>query len=309
MSTNSTHGAGDEAPSQPDFDPVPVRYRRDGWTPERQVGFIRALAECGCVREACRRVGMSSESAYELARRPDAQSFRVAWDVAMDQAVRRLADGAFGRALNGVEIPHYYRGELVGTHRRYDERLTMFILRTRDPQRFGRDCERGTPEISREGRALDFANALAWVRTDAEREAAGLPRTVVAPPAANDDDRDGPSLEHVYDFAPTVPPGPDDDDGEDMVADPGCEDEKELSEEEEAALEERAWAAVRAAALAREDSPSEEEIDAHIAFVRWRSACGPERGGRDDPPPPDVPRTSSTSASGPAGGPGADDGE
>jgi hypothetical protein len=65
------------------FNPVPLRHRRDGWTPERQVAFIRALAECGCVLEACRRVGMSSESAYKLARRPDAQSFRVAWTRAL----------------------------------------------------------------------------------------------------------------------------------------------------------------------------------------------------------------------------------
>ena len=42
----------------PQFTPVPVRPRHDGWTPERQVAFIEALAQCGCVDEACDRVGM-----------------------------------------------------------------------------------------------------------------------------------------------------------------------------------------------------------------------------------------------------------
>jgi hypothetical protein len=79
----------------PKFAPVRVRRRHDGWTPERQTQFIEALAECGCVADACRRVGMSSESAYALRRHYDAQAFRLAWDAALDYAIRRLSDAAF----------------------------------------------------------------------------------------------------------------------------------------------------------------------------------------------------------------------
>lgn len=70
------------------FTPVPVRYRRDGWTPARQRAFIAALAGRGCVLAACRRVGKSAEAFYQLARRPDAASFRAARDAAF-----RLARG------------------------------------------------------------------------------------------------------------------------------------------------------------------------------------------------------------------------
>lgn len=70
------------SPGVPDFDPVPLRARRDGWTPARQRAFIAALWSCRCVLEACRRVGMSSASAYKLSRRPDAASFRGAWRAA-----------------------------------------------------------------------------------------------------------------------------------------------------------------------------------------------------------------------------------
>jgi hypothetical protein len=165
----------------------------------------------------------------------------------------------------------------------------------------------------REDRALDLADALAWVRADAEREAAGLPRTVHTDlGAANDDDDQPPrSREHIYDFAPASAdlPGADDEEHGPLA----CEDEEgeEMSEEEAAALEERAWATVRAAALARaeQDGCTEAEIDDMIAFARRRSArsaparesaprgaeerAGPATG--EPPPPPDVARASSTS--------------
>jgi hypothetical protein len=191
MTQKQRRGAGESAPSAPSFDPVKLRYRRDGCTPERQFDFIRYLAECGCVIEACRRVGLSSEAVYELARRPDAQSFRLAWEIAMDNAVRRVGDNAFSRALNGVAIPHYYKGELVGEHRRWDERLTMFILRYRDPLRFGKHLDRAEFRGHVEEKALLLGEALEQVRIDAEREAAGLPREIVRDiPVANDDEDD-----------------------------------------------------------------------------------------------------------------------
>jgi hypothetical protein len=123
------------------FDTVPVRDRHDGWTPERQHAFIAALAESGCVTEACRAVGMTSQSAYRLRRHFDAQGFRLAWDAALDYAIRRLSDAAFSRAIHGVPVPHYYKGEIVGEHRRYDESLTRFLLRYRDPLRYAKSLD------------------------------------------------------------------------------------------------------------------------------------------------------------------------
>ena len=67
----------------PGFTPVPVRARRDGWTPARQAAFIAALRGCRCVVKAARGVGLSAESAYRLARRPGAESFRRAWNDAL----------------------------------------------------------------------------------------------------------------------------------------------------------------------------------------------------------------------------------
>jgi hypothetical protein len=114
------------------------RPRHDGWTVERQEAFLQALAACGCVTHACRAVGMSRESAYQLYNRPSAAGFRRAWDAALDCSLRMVEDEAWSRALNGVARPVFYQGEQVGEYRHYDERLTMFLLRYRRPHRY---CE------------------------------------------------------------------------------------------------------------------------------------------------------------------------
>jgi hypothetical protein len=134
--------AADAGEEDAAFGPVPVRYRHDGWTPDRQLEFIQALADCGCVDQAARAVGMSREAAYALRRRPDAQAFRLAWRAAKDVMVERLDDAAMSRAINGVVVPIFHNGELVGERRHFDERLTMFLLRYRDPVRYGRWLDR-----------------------------------------------------------------------------------------------------------------------------------------------------------------------
>ena len=140
--------------------PVPTRARHDGWTPEKQHDFIAALAESGCVTEACGAVRMSVSSAYRLRARPDASQFRQAWDIALDYAIRRLSDAAFSRALNGVSRPVFYQGEQIGERRHYDERLTMFLLRYRDSPRYGAWLDGYEARRHPDGAAVVLANAL-----------------------------------------------------------------------------------------------------------------------------------------------------
>ena len=160
-----------------DFTPVPTRARRDGWTPERQEAFLQALAECACVDEACQRVGMGRSAAYALRRRPDAQSFRLAWDSALDYAVRQLADRALSRALNGVARPVFYKGEQIGERRYYDERLAMFILRYRDPVTYGKANDRCEFNQVTDGPALVLNRRINQAADDAWEQALfGVPK-------------------------------------------------------------------------------------------------------------------------------------
>jgi len=124
----------------PQFAPVPRQTsRHDGWTPERQRGFIEALADIGSVRAAAHAVNMTPEGAYQLRRHPEAAEFRKAWEAALALGVQRLEDAAMDRALNGVEVPVYHFGAVVGTRRVYNDRLLMFLLRNRAPKRFAAD--------------------------------------------------------------------------------------------------------------------------------------------------------------------------
>ena len=74
----------------PQFHPVPVRPRGDGWTPERQAHFIGMLAQTRSVLAAARAVGMGRESAYRLRARPGAAGFAAAWDAALGQPHKRV---------------------------------------------------------------------------------------------------------------------------------------------------------------------------------------------------------------------------
>lgn len=158
------------------FTAVPVRSRHDGWTRLKQLTYIQVLADTGCVTEAARAVGMSVTSAYALRRRPDALSFREAWDIALDYGVARLADAALGRAINGVAQPIFYKGEQVGERRSYDEKLTMFLLRYRRPDRYGQWLNGQQAMLTHpDAPARLLQHALANIAEDAEAEAAGRP--------------------------------------------------------------------------------------------------------------------------------------
>ena len=128
------------ADTLPAFAPVPrERARHYGWTPDRQRGFIEALADTGSVKAAAHAVNMTPEGAYLLRRHADASEFRAAWEAALALGVQRLEDTALDRALNGVEVPVYGYGKIIGTRRVYNDSLLMFLLRNRANHRFNAD--------------------------------------------------------------------------------------------------------------------------------------------------------------------------
>lgn len=121
------------APAAPAFTPVPRRHpRRDGWTPARQRAFIDALAATGTVKAAARAVNMASEGAYMLRRQPGGEEFAAAWDAVLEHRIAVLRDNVIERAIEGVEVPVIYHGEVVTTRRTYNERAATFLLRNYD---------------------------------------------------------------------------------------------------------------------------------------------------------------------------------
>ncbi|HEX8579735.1 MAG TPA: hypothetical protein VF655_09110 [Allosphingosinicella sp.] len=111
----------------PSFTPVPLRARRDGWTPERQRTFIAALQETRCIAKAAAAVGMARETAYRLRERPGAASFAAAWDSVFAAPRPHLEV----RPLTGILVPRMIDGKQVGWRRKVDGRALFNVLRAR----------------------------------------------------------------------------------------------------------------------------------------------------------------------------------
>ena len=100
-----------------------------------RIRFLDCLASTGNVRAAAARVGVSRETAYRTRRR-DAAFMRL-WDAALVHA-RSAAEAELAtRALDGVPMPVYARGEHVATWHRQDTRLLLAHLGRLDAKVLG----------------------------------------------------------------------------------------------------------------------------------------------------------------------------
>ncbi|WP_374280231.1 hypothetical protein [Novosphingobium sp.] len=143
--------------------------RRNSITPERQRAFIAALAATGIVTQAARSIGASLEALYRLRHQPGAEQFSEAWDRAIDRGIARLEDCALERAIMGEERPIVRGGEVIGTWRRHDNKLLMFLLRQRRPQRWF--SEAGAFASLRPGHPVYERLRREWLGEDGQSEA------------------------------------------------------------------------------------------------------------------------------------------
>jgi hypothetical protein len=96
------------------FHPVlSQRQCADGWTPETQAHFIRALEAMGSVGKAAKAVGMGRASAYRLRDRPGAAGFAAAWDRAILMGHTHQHRIAMDHALNGVTTVRVLKGGAI----------------------------------------------------------------------------------------------------------------------------------------------------------------------------------------------------
>jgi hypothetical protein len=150
--------------------PITPAIRHDGWTQARTAQFLDHLANHGSVSAACARVRLSREAAYRRRRRDDA--FARAWNAALPLARELSAEVLASRAIDGVEEDIWYRGELVGTRRKYDSRLLLAHM-----ARLDKAAEEGG--ASEDARRFDELVALACGEVAPDellvRDAAGLP--------------------------------------------------------------------------------------------------------------------------------------
>lgn len=131
-------------------DPIPpaVLNLPDRWTKPRMAAFLRELAATHSVSAAARAVGMSRQAAYKLRNRLKGEPFDIAWEAAFQHGYDALHHVALERALHGVEVPIFHKGEQVGVRRHFDERLTCFLLAARNSN--------GAQQLGRYRAAADY---------------------------------------------------------------------------------------------------------------------------------------------------------
>jgi len=124
----SDRALSDCAPLDPPPDKLGPEQR---WSRAKQIAFLQHLAASHSVAAAARGVGMSRQSAYRLRARLKGQPFDLAWAAAFDMVFNALAHAAMERAIHGVPAPYLHKGEVVHVGRRFDERLTLGLLKMR----------------------------------------------------------------------------------------------------------------------------------------------------------------------------------
>ena len=134
--------------------------RHNQWTRPKMVAFLRELAASQSVTQAAKSVGMSRQSAYRLRNAMKGTPFDLGWETALEMGFGQLAQAVMDRAVNGEEVQHFWRGELVATTRRYDNHLARWVLD--NPWKVGRH------QVAREYTGQAFDRLLERI------EAAGL---------------------------------------------------------------------------------------------------------------------------------------
>ncbi|WP_294336598.1 hypothetical protein [uncultured Sphingomonas sp.] len=148
--------------------------RSDGWTPDRQRGFLDYLAQGCTVSDAATLVGMSATSAYAFRKRAAGAAFAVGWSAAQLLQRNRLADDLMGRALKGnVDLVINAKGETIERHR-HDNRLALALL-----TRLDRIAAADLPDRTGDARAArlaaqDWDRYLDLIGCDASPAQAGL---------------------------------------------------------------------------------------------------------------------------------------
>lgn len=97
---------------------------------KRRKVFLKVLARTGKVVVAARAIGLSTTTSLYEAKNRD-EDFSNAWDAAILASADLLEEAAWDRAVDGVEEPILFKGEVVATKVNYSDTLLLAMLASR----------------------------------------------------------------------------------------------------------------------------------------------------------------------------------
>ena len=96
--------------------------------------FIEALRTTGNVTLAAQHAERSRNEVHDVRQR--SKRFAAQWDDALEEATDLLEAAAWRRAVTGIDKPMFFKGEVVGSTKKYSDRLLMFLLEAYKPEMF-----------------------------------------------------------------------------------------------------------------------------------------------------------------------------
>lgn len=96
--------------------------------------FLAQLRLTGVVTKACDMAKVTRQTVYD--RRNNDPEFAKAWDEAREMAADRLEQEAIRRAVDGVNKPVFFQGEIVGFEKEYSDTLLVLLLKAHKPDKY-----------------------------------------------------------------------------------------------------------------------------------------------------------------------------
>jgi hypothetical protein len=145
----------EEDPSPPAFDVEKYNFRQPShpsrkFQSARQIRanqkkkvFLRILAQTCNVGKAAEACGYTNSVTMNRMRHADPE-FAKAWDEALAAGVDVLEREAYRRAVEGIDKPRAYKGEIMYYEREYSDTLLLRLLKAHSPERFGDNTKNQT---------------------------------------------------------------------------------------------------------------------------------------------------------------------
>lgn len=147
----------------------PYRPRHDGFTPARQKIFFKALKKSGCIEDACRACGISTETVRRWRKRwPD---FDEKVECALAIASVELDMIAYKRATEGAEEKVFRDGKLVSTKVKPSDAMLRLLMQGANPEKYGRTGQMPKGAILRKLKKQAEAEVRARMRKGMSRKA------------------------------------------------------------------------------------------------------------------------------------------
>lgn len=122
----------------------PIKFMKD----KKKNEFLNNIVIYGTIEKAAEMTGIARQTHYDWRKNNDEYCMR--FDEAMGMRCDNLEDAAYKRAVEGIEVNDYYKGEIIGSHREYSDTLLAILLKANLPHKYK---DRVANEVTNTGEA------------------------------------------------------------------------------------------------------------------------------------------------------------